>query len=186
MKEDPLFYLEAMSRILTVHHLNVGTSFSSSDPSYLSSCKSFEFPALRGQLWDCSQSSRCVLWLSFPCLEQALLKANVYVCGTDSISNLRDLLLGLSVSKLTTGLFISSLAGLTFAFALITFVEDYGRRRIGFSPIRMFRAFLTDWLEADNHHLESYLNELGVATQNLMQPPSYSAEKILTASKVYC
>jgi putative membrane protein len=73
--------------------------------------------------------------------------------------------LGLSLVRAATGLLLSSLAGLAFAFALIAFIEDYGRRRIGFSPIRMFRAFLIDWLEADNHHLESYLTELGVPTE---------------------
>ena len=29
----------------------------------------------------------------------------------------------------------------------------------------MFRAFLTDWLEADNQNLEAYLDELGVETE---------------------
>jgi len=75
------------------------------------------------------------------------------------------LFLGLPASKLAPDLMLSSLTGLIFAFALIAFVEHYGRRRIGFSPIRMFRAFLTDWLEADNIELESYLNELGVQTE---------------------
>jgi putative membrane protein len=73
--------------------------------------------------------------------------------------------LGLPGSRLTTDLLLSTLTGLIFAFALIAFVEHYGRRRIGFSPIRMFRAFLKDWLEADNLDLESYLNELGVETE---------------------
>jgi putative membrane protein len=73
--------------------------------------------------------------------------------------------LGLPGSRLTTDLLLSTLTGLIFAFALIAFVEYYGRRRIGFSPIRMFRAFLKDWLEADNLDLESYLNELGVETE---------------------
>jgi len=75
------------------------------------------------------------------------------------------ILLGLPASKLAPVLILSTLTGLIFAFALIAFVEHYGRRRIGFSPIRMFRAFLTDWLEADNIELESYLNELGVQTE---------------------
>jgi putative membrane protein len=73
--------------------------------------------------------------------------------------------LGLQGSRLAPDLLLSTLTGLTFAFALITFVEHYGRERIGFSPIRMFRAFLTDWLEADNVDLESYLSELGVETE---------------------
>jgi len=64
-----------------------------------------------------------------------------------------------------TALIFSSLFGLTFAFALITFVENYGRKIIGFSPIRMFRSFLIDWLEGKNDELESYLSELGIQTE---------------------
>jgi len=72
---------------------------------------------------------------------------------------------GVSVLRVATGLVIASIAGLTFAFALITIVETYGRESIGFSPIRMFRAFLTDWLEGENEELETYLTELGVETE---------------------
>lgn len=72
---------------------------------------------------------------------------------------------GLPYARMATGLVLSSIVGLTFAFALITVVEVYGRRAIGFSPIRMFRAFLTDWLESENREIESYLNELGVETE---------------------
>jgi len=64
-----------------------------------------------------------------------------------------------------TALILSSLVGLTFAFCLITIVETYGRRIIGFSPIRMFRSFLIDWLEGKNEELESYLSELGIQTE---------------------
>jgi putative membrane protein len=63
------------------------------------------------------------------------------------------------------GLVLSSLAGLAFAFALIAVVELDGRRTVGFSPIRMFRALLTDLLESRNEELESYLTELGVETE---------------------
>ena len=72
---------------------------------------------------------------------------------------------GLPYARMTTGLVLSSIVGLTFAFALVAVVEVYGRRAIGFSPIRMFRAFLTDWLESENRELESYLNELGVEAE---------------------
>ncbi|MGO9644059.1 MAG: DUF2070 family protein [Candidatus Bathyarchaeia archaeon] len=64
-----------------------------------------------------------------------------------------------------TALILSSLVGLTFAFGLITIVETYGRKIIGFSPIRMFRSFLIDWLEGKNDELESYLSELGIQTE---------------------
>jgi len=72
---------------------------------------------------------------------------------------------GLPLARMITGLVLSTIVGLTFAFALIAIVEVYGREAIGFSPIRMFRAFLTDWLENENRELESYLNELGVEAE---------------------
>jgi putative membrane protein len=70
-----------------------------------------------------------------------------------------------AMGRIAVGWLLASLLGLAFAFALIITVELQGRKVIGFSPIRMFRAFLTDWLEARNYELESYLNELGVETE---------------------
>ncbi len=75
------------------------------------------------------------------------------------------LVFGLPVGRMLTGLALSSVVGLTFSFALITLIEFDGRRAIGFSPLRMFRAFLSDWLEGENHELETYLNELGVEAE---------------------
>ncbi len=75
------------------------------------------------------------------------------------------LVFGLPLSRAAVGLMIASLVGLAFAFALIIIVEGHGREVIGFSPIRMFRAFLTDWLEGQNEELESYLDELGAETE---------------------
>ena len=72
---------------------------------------------------------------------------------------------GLPAARMITGLLLASTVGLVFAFALISTIEFNGRKSIGFSPIRMFRAFLTDWLEGQNQELESYLNELGVETE---------------------
>ena len=72
---------------------------------------------------------------------------------------------GLAPARMFFGLVLSSLAGLAFAFALITAVEVYGRKAVGFSPIRMFRAFLVDWLEKKNDELESYLSQIGVETE---------------------
>jgi len=75
------------------------------------------------------------------------------------------IVLGLPANRMITGLLLASLVGLVFAFALIVTIERNGRKAIGFSPIRMFRAFLTDWLEGRNEELESYLTELGVETE---------------------
>jgi putative membrane protein len=75
------------------------------------------------------------------------------------------LVFGVPVGTVLVGLVLSSLAGLAFAFALIVFVEFDGRRTIGFSPIRMFRALLSNLLESRNEELESYLTELGEETR---------------------
>ena len=78
---------------------------------------------------------------------------------------LASALFNLSWGIVATSFVLSSLVGLTFAFGLITFVETYGRKIVGFSPLRMFRSFLIDWLEGRNEELESYLNELGIQTE---------------------
>jgi putative membrane protein len=75
------------------------------------------------------------------------------------------LFFGLPLSRMITGLVLASTVGLAFAFVLIVTIEINGRKTIGFSPIRMFRAFLTDWLEGQNEELETYLTELGVETE---------------------
>jgi len=73
--------------------------------------------------------------------------------------------LGLPPDRMITGLLLASVVGLLFAFALIITIERNGRKSIGLSPLRMFRAFLTDWLEGRNQELESYLTELGIETE---------------------
>jgi putative membrane protein len=75
------------------------------------------------------------------------------------------LVFGTVAGGVIVGLMLSSLMGLAFAFIIITVVELDGRRTVGFSPVRMFRALLTDLLESKNEELESYLNELGVETE---------------------
>ena len=75
------------------------------------------------------------------------------------------LVFGAVAGGVMVGLVLSSLVGLAFAFILITVIELDGRRTVGFSPTRMFRALLTDLLESKNEELESYLNELGVDTE---------------------
>jgi len=72
---------------------------------------------------------------------------------------------GLPIWRMVAGLVLASTVGLILSFGLISLIEFNGRKSIGFSPIRMFRAFLGDWLEGDNVGLESYLNELGVETE---------------------
>src|SRR3972149_10043179 len=83
----------------------------------------------------------------------------------------------LSLGRVMVAWVLSSVLGLTLAFALISVIEVQGRKVIGFSPIRMFRAFLTDWLEAKNGDLESYLNELGV--ENEIDVAGFSFRRVL-------
>jgi putative membrane protein len=75
------------------------------------------------------------------------------------------LLFRLAPGRMLFTLVLSALVGLAFAFGMITAVEVYGRRTVGFSPNRMFRAFLADWLEGRNSELESYLSEIGIETE---------------------
>jgi len=96
----------------------------------------------------------------------SFLKRIIFTLTEPSLTALTSVLvLGVAVNSTLSALALSSLIGLAFAFALILVVENFGRQAIGFSPIRMFRAFLTDWLEGQNSDLESYLNELGVETE---------------------
>ncbi len=74
-------------------------------------------------------------------------------------------LFGEAVSRIEVGWALSTLVGLAFAFSLIVTIERQGRKVIGVSPLRMFRAFLADWLEAKNSELEAYLKELGIKSQ---------------------
>lgn len=163
MKEDSLFYLRrclafSLFTITTfVFFLFVGSLVSRLTAS-------FDFPvsaAIMGLFAIMPMRALAVFSMS----RTSFLKRIIFTFIEPTLSVVFGIeLLDLSASKLVTGLALSSLTGLAFAFALITFVEDYGRQRIGFSPIRMFRAFLTDWLEADNQYLESYLTELGEPT----------------------
>jgi putative membrane protein len=164
MKEDPLFYLR---RCLAFSLFTISTCvfflFLGSVTSLLT--KNFEFPVsaiLMGLFAIIPLRALAVFSMS----KTGFTKRLMFTFIEPALSvGFGIKFLGFPVSKLAAGFFLSSLTGLTFAFALIAFVENYGRKRIGFSPIRMFRAFLTDWLEADNHHLETYLTELGVPTE---------------------
>ena len=97
----------------------------------------------------------------------------------------------LSPWRMAFSLVMASLVGLTFAFALIAAVEVYGRKTVGFSPIRMFRAFLLDLLEGSNGELESYLNELGseaeidVTAFAFRQKDSRSLKSVMLASNFH-
>jgi len=59
-------------------------------------------------------------------------------------------------------LFLSSLVAFTSTSALLIYIERKGLMKIGSSPLRIFRAFLLDWLDGRNEMFEDYLKELGI------------------------
>ncbi|MGQ9542926.1 MAG: DUF2070 family protein [Candidatus Bathyarchaeia archaeon] len=44
----------------------------------------------------------------------------------------------------------------------LSIIESRGKRAIGTSPLRIFRAFLRDWLNGDSEMFEEYLEDMGV------------------------
>jgi len=164
MKIDPLFYLRRCLAF-SLFTINTWLIFLFSGALLSNAIPSFIFPdfaVLMGLFAVMPLRSLAVFAMS----KTSFIKRLTFSLIEPGLSVfLGVFLLGLPGAKLAPDLMLSTLTGLIFAFTLIAFVEHYGRRRIGFSPIRMFRAFLTDWLEADNMELESYLNELGVQTE---------------------
>lgn len=164
MKEDPLFYLRrclALSLFTITTWVIVfigGSLISLADPRFLFP----DFAVVVGLFAAIPFRALAVFSMS----RTSFAKRILFTFMEPSLTALMVILVfGVSIFRIVTGLVISSLAGVTFAFALICIIETYGRQSIGFSPIRMFRAFLTDWLEGDNDELESYLTELGVETE---------------------
>lgn len=164
MKEDPLFYFR---RCLALSLFTIATwvvvFFLSSLLALL--LPNFVFPDF-GVIVGLFVVTPLRALAVFSMSRVSFVKRAVFTIMEPALTSFMALLVfGISVGRIVIGFVLSTVVGLTFAFALVTAVEIYGRRAIGFSPIRMFRAFLTDWLEAQNHELESYLNELGVETE---------------------
>ncbi len=164
MKEDPVFYLR---RCLALSLFNIatwvviffaGSTIAILDPRFIFP----DFAVILGLFAVIPTRALAIFAMSRTSFAKrtlfSLLEPNLTVVSVIAI-------FGLSSGRMITGLVLSSIVGLSLAFAIIAVIEVYGRRAIGFSPIRMFRAFLTDWLEAENHELESYLNELGVEAE---------------------
>ncbi len=164
MKEDPVFYLRrclalSLFTIATwVAIFFVGSAIAILDPRFIFP----DFAVILGLFAVIPTRALAIFAMSRTSFAKrtlfSLLEPNLTVVSVIAI-------FGLSSGRMITGLVLSSIVGLSLAFAIIAVIEVYGRRAIGFSPIRMFRAFLTDWLEAENHELESYLNELGVEAE---------------------
>jgi len=164
MKKDPLFYLRrclalSLFSLTTVVLIFIlGSIISAFDPKFIFP----DFAIIVGLFAVIPPRSLAVFSMSrlgfleravFSLLEPTLIVLTVVV------------FFALPATRMVTGLLLASTVGLAFAFALITTIEFNGRKTIGFSPIRMFRAFLTDWLEGRNEELESFLTKLGVETE---------------------
>ncbi len=66
---------------------------------------------------------------------------------------------------MTTGLatfLLSSFLAFSLTAALLIYIERKGLMKIGSSPLRIFRAFLLDWLDGRNEMFEDYLKDLGI------------------------
>jgi putative membrane protein len=163
MKEDPLFYLRrclAFSLFTTTTWVIIFIIC-----SILASVPGFVFPDFAivvGLFAVMPMRSVAVFSMS----KTSFAKRTLFSLMEPTLTALFAVIVfGGATGRIAVGWVLSSILGLAFAFALIATIESQGRKIIGFSPIRMFRAFLTDWLEAKNHELESYLNELGVETE---------------------
>jgi len=62
-------------------------------------------------------------------------------------------------------LIASCAVSLAYCSLLLLYVERSGVKQIGKSPLAVFRAFLTDWLEKRNESFEDFLEQLGVRQQ---------------------
>ena len=163
MKEDPLFYLRrclAFSLFTTTAW--VSTFFVCSMLSFIPGFVFPDFAVVVGLFAVMPLRSVAVFSMS----RTSFVKRTFFSLTEPTMTALSAIVIfDEAAGRIAIGWVLSSLLGLAFAFALIVTIESQGRRVIGFSPIRMFRAFLTDWLEARNEELESYLKELGEETK---------------------
>ena len=58
-------------------------------------------------------------------------------------------------------LFISTIAGCSFAFLFVSLVDRLGRRAYGVPSMPLFRAFMLNWVAALNAPFEEFLEKLG-------------------------
>jgi putative membrane protein len=160
MKEDPLFYLRrcvafSFFTILVWVVIFLACSFLALVPSFVFP----GFAVIMGLFAVMPLRSAVVFSMS----KTSFARRTLFALAEPTFTAFSVVLIfGEPFGRVAFGLVLSSLLGLAFAFALITTIEFQGRRAIGISPIRMFRAFLTDWLEAKNGELEACLNDLGI------------------------
>lgn len=164
MKDDPLFYLRrclAFS-LFTVTMWVLVFLFSSVAGLILTRFIFPDFAIIVGLFTIIPMRAVAVFSMS----RVTLLKRVLFTLGEPTLIAFASVLgFGISVGRIVTALTVASVVGLAFAFTFVIAVERRGRKAIGFSPLRMFRAFLADWLEGENHELESYLKNLGVEAE---------------------
>jgi len=77
-------------------------------------------------------------------------------------------ILGSSLTGLVTSFTLAVVVSFVFSFVFLTYVEQRGMQTLGASPLRIFRAFLRDWLDGSFSTFENYLEIFGVdSTINL-------------------
>jgi len=67
-----------------------------------------------------------------------------------------------SLSGLATSLSLAGVVSFVFSFAFLVYVERRGIQVLDASPLRVFRAFLRDWLDGNFSTFEEYLEIFGV------------------------
>ncbi|MFC1506268.1 DUF2070 family protein [Thermoproteota archaeon] len=106
---------------------------------------------------------------------------SIVVFSLSSKSNLRKIIFSLLqplISTLTVSfLVVSEITIIWGAFILATtlsivplifllrFIERQGKRIIKVSPMRIFKAFLVDWLDRKNEIFEAFLKEIGIESE---------------------
>jgi len=63
---------------------------------------------------------------------------------------------------LVTSFTLAVIVSFVFSFMFLTYVEKRGMQTLGASPLRIFRAFLRDWLDGSFSTFEDYLEIFGV------------------------
>lgn len=72
------------------------------------------------------------------------------------------LFLNAALGGLATSLTLAVVVSFLFSFAFLTYVERRGMQTLGASPLRVFRAFLRNWLDGSFSTFEDYLELFGV------------------------
>lgn len=72
------------------------------------------------------------------------------------------LIVGLPLRQGLILLSASALIAVGYVSMLLYYMENRGFKKIGGPPLKIFKAFLADWLEKRNDLFESYLEQLGV------------------------